>query len=414
MAETALATSSARVRTSGWTRWVQVFWTRVYFERVTSIGAERLRSSEPVLYVGLHRNGAVDGLIQRRVLRAPEFMVAAKWTKGPLGIFFRGIPVVRDRDEGDRSANAEALRRCVEHLRSGGELSIFPEGTSTLGPRHLPFKKGVARILAAYLASDRAQAEPPITVLPIGLFYEKAWEFRSKLEVVVGEPIDTRLAAGMSDEERVTELHARIARALEEVGVQFADEREQSIAEALAYASTLGTRRVYSRSLKALERGIPEPLRRAWDDLERSLAGRRVWRHQGVPLVPISSAILYVLYFLLVGPLALAALVLNLPPVVAGAWAGAKLADDRNVIALWRILVGVPVFALWAIASVVAMLVFLGPWWMLAYVGLTWLGLHCVYRARKLAVALHNVVFASSLRPKLLAVHRLVLETLPE
>src|ERR1041385_6496227 len=35
------------------------------------------------------------------------------------------------------------LRRSA---RSGGELFVFPEGTSSLGPRHLPFKAGGAQL----------------------------------------------------------------------------------------------------------------------------------------------------------------------------------------------------------------------------------------------------------------------------
>jgi 1-acyl-sn-glycerol-3-phosphate acyltransferase len=390
-------------------RQLELLCTRLYFERVTVIGAEHLPSRGPALYVSLHRNGLVDGFVQLRALHDPVFMISAQWTRGLRGIFFHGIPVVRDKDAGDRSANTEAIRRCVEHLQSGGELSIFPEGTSTLGPRHLPFKKGAARILAGYLSSSTRS----IAVIPIALYYERAWEFRSKVEVVVGAPIDTRVATDLSEEECVAERNARIARALEEVGAQFADEREQELAEAIAYAATLGTPRSYSRSLKSLERGIPDSLRRAWRELEDSPEAMRARRHQGVPLVPIGPVASYALYFLAIAPLVLAALLLNLPPVLAAAWAGAKLPDDRNVIALWRILVGVPVFLAWWSLVVALTLAFAGPWWAIGYLAATWLGLRCTYRAKKLAVALHNAIFAPALRPKLLDLHRAILETLP-
>ena len=390
--------------------WLQTCCTRLYFDRVRVIGAERIPSNEPILYLSLHRNGATDGFVLRRVLRDPVFMISTQWTKGLRGLFIQGIAVVREKDAGDRGANREALGRCIELLRRGGALSIFPEGTSTLGPRHLVFKKGAARILSAYLAG----CARPIAVIPLDIAYERAWEFRSRVEVVVGRPIDTALAADTTEDERVAGLHARITRGLEDVGVQFADEREQALAQVLAYAATLGTSRTYSGSLKALERGIPGSIRAAWADLEASLSGHRVWHHQGVPLVPIGPWVLYASFFLVTGPLALAALLLNLPPCLAGAWAGAKLPDDRNVISLWRILVGVPSFLLWSALVLIATSVYLGPLWAVGYAGLTFLGLRCIYRAKKLAVALHNALFVPSLRPKLLAFHRLVLETLPE
>ena len=45
----------------------------------------------------------------------------------------------------DAAALAAARR---ELLAAGGEVMIFPEGTSSLGPHHLPFKSGAASIAA--------------------------------------------------------------------------------------------------------------------------------------------------------------------------------------------------------------------------------------------------------------------------
>src|SRR5262245_905559 len=173
-------------------RWLQLACTHLYLERVTVLGAEHLPRRGPALYVGLHRNGAIDGFLHRRVLHDPVFLISAQWTRGLSRLFLDGIPVVRDKDAGDRSANEQSLQRCVEHLIRGGELSVFPEGTSALGPRHLPFRKGAAWILSAALAG-----EAPVVVIPIGLAYERAWEFRSRVEIVVGAPVDTRLASSL-------------------------------------------------------------------------------------------------------------------------------------------------------------------------------------------------------------------------
>jgi 1-acyl-sn-glycerol-3-phosphate acyltransferase len=113
----------------------------VYFERLTLIHPERLPRTGPVLYLGLHRNGAVDGFVSDQALHHPVFMISTQLRKNWFTrLFFEGIAVTRTKDEGDRTLNDAALHQCLGHLRAAGELFVFPEGTSSLGPRHLPFK----------------------------------------------------------------------------------------------------------------------------------------------------------------------------------------------------------------------------------------------------------------------------------
>jgi hypothetical protein len=46
-----------------WHGWLYRFIKTFYFERITLIHPERLPRTGPVLYLGLHRNGAVDGFV---------------------------------------------------------------------------------------------------------------------------------------------------------------------------------------------------------------------------------------------------------------------------------------------------------------------------------------------------------------
>src|SRR5271169_596273 len=128
-----------------WYNWVCRFVSAVYFARIRLINPERLPRAGPVLFLGTHRNGAVDGFIYRRLLREPVFMISTQLRQNWLGrLFFQGIAVTRTKDKGDREANGAAMRQCLDILRKGGALFVFPEGTSSLGPRHLPFKSGAA------------------------------------------------------------------------------------------------------------------------------------------------------------------------------------------------------------------------------------------------------------------------------
>ena len=74
---------------------------------------------------------------------------------------------------------------------------ILPEGTSDLGPRHLPFKPGVARILERALS-----AGANVTVVPVGIFYTAADAFRSDVTVVHGPRIATDLPRCATERER--------------------------------------------------------------------------------------------------------------------------------------------------------------------------------------------------------------------
>jgi 1-acyl-sn-glycerol-3-phosphate acyltransferase len=135
-----------------WRRIFYWFITRVYFARITMLNRRNLPLKGPVLYLGLHRNGAVDGFVYHRALDGPTFMISTQLQKNWFArLFFTGIAVTRSKDEGARTDNDQALQECLAHLRDGGSLFVFPEGTSSLGCRHLPFKTGGLWLILEYM-----------------------------------------------------------------------------------------------------------------------------------------------------------------------------------------------------------------------------------------------------------------------
>jgi 1-acyl-sn-glycerol-3-phosphate acyltransferase len=394
-----------------WRRWFYRLITGVYFQRVTLVHPERLPKSGPVLYLGLHRNGAVDGFVYDRVLRAPVFMISTQLRKSWFArLFFDGIAVTRSKDEGDQALNEAALRQCLDQLRSGGELFVFPEGTSSLGPRHLPFKSGGIWLLLDYLENAKA----PLHVIPLGIHYECAWSFRAKVEVVVGSLISTDLPTEASRLEKLKTMKRRVQAALEEVGTNVPSNEYQEMIQGFAYVATLGTPRSYFNSLKAMERAVPEKILEQWRGVEPELRAGKLWFHQAVPLMPVGPFMLYLAALIITGIFTVSALVLNLPPFLAGWYAGKKFPDDRNVISLWKILVGVPIFALWMVGLTLTLCLLGKFWWLAVYGAVTWLGLKCYYRFKKVAVAVHNGVCCPGLRSRMLAFHQTVLHSLPD
>ena len=381
---------------------------RVYFERITVLHPERLPSSGPILYLGLHRNGAVDGFVYRWVVPRGVFLISTQLRRSFFArLFFCGIAVARNKDVEDRSQNDEALLQCTQLLVNGGELFVFPEGTSSLGPRHLPFKSGAASIALTALAQG-----VPLRIVPLGVHYERAWAFRSKVEVVVGREISTELPAGLSELGRLKEMKRRMNTALEAVGANFASAEAQENAERLAYSATLGTPRTYFDSLKQLEAGVPEGLLAGWREFEPQLVSRRVRLHQGVPLFPVGPWSFYALLLLVLGPIVLAGALVNFPPLLAGWLAARKFADDRNVIALWRVLVGLPFFVMWFGIVTLLLAFFAGWWWALGYALLTLAALKSLYRTKKLAVAVWNGLAHRALARQAHEFHQSVLQTI--
>ena len=75
-----------------------------------------------------------------------------------------------------------------------------------------------------------------------------------------------------------------------------------------------------------------------------------MFTHQRVPLVPMRFPWLYGIALAALGPMVLVAGLVNGVPLLGGYLAGRILPDDTNVIALWRILVGFPLFVAWVLA----------------------------------------------------------------
>ncbi|HEX5338060.1 MAG TPA: 1-acyl-sn-glycerol-3-phosphate acyltransferase, partial [Gallionella sp.] len=292
-----------------WYRLLSQFLTFLYYHRVRVLNAQNLPVSGPVLYVALHRNGAVDGYVYKSQIPRISFLISVQLRRSWIGrMFFDGIEVARSKDRAAGSAaeipdSSAVIDACADYVRQGGELLILPEGTSDLGHRHLPFHKGAARTLARLLESS----DSPPAVVPLGIHYEQAWAWQSDVEIVVGEPIDISLPVDSSPAERTRVLHERIVCSLEALAVQAEDADTFSRRERIAYAATLGSKRSYFSAMKALENGLPEAEALA-SKLEEEILnepnGRRMHQHQGVPLVPMYHAWAYPLLFVLLLPFA--------------------------------------------------------------------------------------------------------------
>lgn len=180
-------------------------------------------ASGPIVVVANHPNGVVDpgcviaaaGRPLRYLAKAPLFDYFL------LGSLVQGsgaIPVQRRQDDaGAEIDNSGMFAAARAALASGSALGIFPEGISHDEPSMTPLKTGAARIVLG----SAAEGTRGIRIIPVGLNYRAKQTFRSRALAMVGDDVAWADLEGRpeSDSAAVTELTARIERAIRDVTV---------------------------------------------------------------------------------------------------------------------------------------------------------------------------------------------------
>jgi 1-acyl-sn-glycerol-3-phosphate acyltransferase len=176
------------------TRLLTRFWIWFLFRRVEVRHAERVPPVGPVLLCINHPNNLIDSLLVGAVLpRQVHFLAtAALFRNGLMARFLRAagaIPVYRRQDDPDRmDRNAEMFAACVDALRNGRLIAIYPEGTTHAEARVQRIRTGAARIALAYEAT-RSPGTLLLALVPVGLTFETRKSFRGRVLVAFGEPI---------------------------------------------------------------------------------------------------------------------------------------------------------------------------------------------------------------------------------
>lgn len=368
------------------------------FHRITIVNRDLLPSQGPVLYLGLHRNGVIDGFLYRLAAPGALPLVSKQLTrKWPGRVLFHGIEVVRKKDVvryGMSTAqNQSAIDACVSHLKQDGKLFILPEGTSDLGPKHLPFHPGAARILRASFAAGKE-----VSVVPLGIHYEQGWAFRSNAEIVIGAPFGRAVLESVPERDHLDTLMQQITQSLEEVGINVADRPTQKRLEQTAYIACLNPRINYFYALKAFESGLPPKVQVAWQALDSYVSKHGAATHLTVPVAPVGSTLACIGFWLLTAPLVAMAVAVNALPLLAGYMAGQRFADAPNVITLWRSLVGVPVVIIYWTAMLVLSIKTGAYLWLTLYAVITTTGLLLFRKTTQMTAMLKNALFHSGLK----------------
>ena len=236
---------------------------RLYFRRIERVGDPPRVGTRGRVFVSNHHNALIDPIL---VLTdaACEISPIAKSTlwniPGIAWLLDRAgaVPIVRRKDHADKdaSSNEAMFAKIASHLADGGNILIFPEGTSHSEPTLAPLKTGAARML---IAAEHAARTPP-TFQAVALEFDEKDQFRSRCLVLWG-PVRQLSEVPGDGEDRVKAITAQM---------------EADLGELLVEADTHEDRRLIARIAEMLAHDAGDGSLSVWNDLGRKieLAGK--------------------------------------------------------------------------------------------------------------------------------------------
>lgn len=166
----------------------------IYYQEICIVNLENVPDDDPVIFAPNHQNALMDALsILLNIKKQPVFMARAdifkqKTVKEILS-FLKIIPVFRIRDGIDNlSQNDETFNIALNVLKSGQSVGMMPEGNHGDQHRLRPLKKGISRF--AFKAQEDFGNTARLKIVPVGLEYSHYSNFRSRLLIIFGKPID--------------------------------------------------------------------------------------------------------------------------------------------------------------------------------------------------------------------------------
>lgn len=204
---------------------------RLYYSRIEVEGRERLPAGGAVLFVANHPNSLMDpALIGYTAQRPVHFFAKAPLFDVPVfGALMHAlgmVPAYRGQDDkASVRKNLETLDVGTKYLGRGEAVGIFPEGKTHDREGLEQVRTGAARI-----AWPAVQAGTAVTIVPLGLNYERKERIRSAIWVRVGEPLEAQAwlqTRGEEERAAIRSLTEEIDRRLKQVVIHLNEPRWQ-------------------------------------------------------------------------------------------------------------------------------------------------------------------------------------------
>jgi 1-acyl-sn-glycerol-3-phosphate acyltransferase len=192
--------------------WWEALWMlcRVWFGlcyRYRAWGVERIPSAGPVLFVVNHQSYFDPILVGLGAHRRHSYNLARSslWRFKPLGWLIsslNGLPVERG------AADLAAMRRCIELLKGGQALVVFPEGTRT--------PDGTTHAFAAGLMLLIRRAQPRVVPVALQGAFEvwprsRRWpRLLGRTAAMYGRPVEARELLGVDAQMALERLRQEV------------------------------------------------------------------------------------------------------------------------------------------------------------------------------------------------------------
>src|SRR5689334_665920 len=191
---------------------------RWFYRSIQVDGRERIPRRGPVLFVVNHPNALVDAMlvgwaVPRRVLLTAKATIFGNPFGAMLLRWVDVVPLRRASDEKtvreplDPSRNEDTFLAVRTAFQAGRAVLIFPEGKSHDEPAMAPLRTGAARMA---LDAWNSGAAPMLSIVPVGLTFERKDTPRTRVLVQVGEPLRLERWCDVQHARPVEELTAEI------------------------------------------------------------------------------------------------------------------------------------------------------------------------------------------------------------
>jgi 1-acyl-sn-glycerol-3-phosphate acyltransferase len=161
----------------------------IYFRDVEIAGDVPRPQTGGRVFAANHVNGLVDPILVLTQAPCPISPVAKSTLWQVPGLKWLldaadAVPIVRKRDDPNKSAkdNDAVFERVGMHLATGGNILIFPEGTSHNEPHLLALKSGAGRMLARAVETGGKG----LTFQAVALEFDEREVFRSRTLILFG------------------------------------------------------------------------------------------------------------------------------------------------------------------------------------------------------------------------------------
>lgn len=178
--------------------------------KLTIIGEERIPKDEAVLYVGNHRSFFDTVITYARVPGLTGYVSKKEMLKVPVLSIWMRILNCEFLDRDDIKAGLKVILSCIDKVKAGISICIFPEGTRCkVNDTFLPFKEGSFKI-----ATKTGCAVVPMAIINTADIFEDHFPKIRKTHVIIEycEPI----YPGDLDKDTLKHIGAHVQKIVEE------------------------------------------------------------------------------------------------------------------------------------------------------------------------------------------------------